>query len=400
MQVVQVGQHILVLLEQELASKVEILKDGVLVADTYFVRDLNRRGKKLSLKTQMRNGSENHFRLIGDRSIKSVKVDGKPCRASGTKKSRQHQFDCTLPEQQPLSFAWTGNWKVKTDLEESLPAYDDSDWRVLDKPISLEEAGLLRHGYIWYRGEFNVPGDVTEATLNLPGNDTDRMIIYINGQQVWFGITEKKMVETGIQHVLKPGRNTVAVLYENFYHNKSHPHEGDILKYSGIMKPIEITGMRKGKSWRRRIHKLKVREQLTGDLKGYANLKYRDASWMTLDPAHKYVMDMDLGDILWMRRTFTYACKKGWECGVKLTIPDAKDRCIIYLNGRPLGQYEHIGPQHEFYVPASYLQKENVLAIVLEGSKTFMDVCRGFLLEPVFGSFYEVKDVPVTIEFN
>ena len=111
-------------------------------------------------------------------------------------------------------------------------------------------------------------------------------------------------------------------------------------------------------------------------------------------------MDKDLGDIIWMRRSFSYKCKKGWETGVKITIPDAKDRVLMFINGKPLGQFEHIGPQYDFYFPEPYLQDENVLTFILEGSKTFMDVCRGYLVEPEMGTFYEVKDVPVTINLQ
>ena len=55
-----------------------------------------------------------------------------------------------------------------------------------------------------------------------------------------------------------------------------------------------------------------------------------------MTPAHKYVMDEKLGEIVWMRRKFKYACKKGWEIAVRLTIPaGTKQRCLFYINGKP-----------------------------------------------------------------
>ena len=84
-------------------------------------------------------------------------------------------------------------------------------------------------------------------------------------------------------------------------------------------------------------------------------------------------------------RKFKYQCKPGWKVAVKLSIPDAKDRCIMYLNGRSARPFRAVGPQFDFYVPETYLKEENVLSVVLEGSKTFMDTARGYLKEPSSG---------------
>jgi hypothetical protein len=403
MHVVRTGKDILVILDQELASKVEVLKDAVLIADTYFVRDIKQRGKKITLQTQMRGGSDNRFVLISDNGVRTVKAGREEVSVKNRKKSRQSVFSVKNADSDPVSFRWTSDWRVKTDLAEAQPDFKDGKWKVLEKPTSLEEAGLLRHGYIWFRGEFDVAEGATDLSMVFPGNDTDRMMIYVNGQQVWFGITDdhgNSVAEFGLDGIAKPGRNVIAVLYENFYHNKSHPHEGDILKYSGILKAPVLNGKVKGKKFKQSVERFKVREGLGGDLKGYAETSFKDDKWLSLEPSEKYVMDMDLGDILWMRRSFKYKCRRGWEAGVRLTIPDAKDRCLMFLNGRPLGQFEHIGPQHEFYVPEPYLDEDNVLTIILEGSKTFMDVCRGYLLEPQFDTFYDVKDVKVSLELD
>jgi hypothetical protein len=66
---------------------------------------------------------------------------------------------------------------------------------------------------------------------------------------------------------------------------------------------------------------------------------------------------------------------------------------VFYLNGKPLGQFESIGPQHEFYVPATFLQKENVLSLVLEGTDSF-------LAEPRLDTFYEAIDTEVKLVFE
>lgn len=68
----------------------------------------------------------------------------------------------------------------------------------------------------------------------------------------------------------------------------------------------------------------------------------------------------------------------------------AEQRCFLWLNGRALGQFESAGPQHDFYVPAPFLQRENVLVLCLEGHGAV-------LTEPAWGTFHEVRAVPVEI---
>jgi hypothetical protein len=401
--VLKVGNDILVILDQDLAAKVDVFDDGVLVADTYFVRELRRGKQGLNIKAQVRPGSVNRYWVISEKGVRTATAGNEALKASSAPQKHLSRFSHRGPDESACSFKWLSDWKVKGDIAEAAPGYNDKKWKKLKKPISLEEAGLLDHGYIWYRAEFDIPEGAKGLSMCVPGNDTDRMIIYVNGQQTWFGITEKRegsAAEFGIDDHVKPGRNVVAVLYENFYHNKSHPHEGDILKYSGIMAPVTIEGRTGRRKFKAAIEQFKVREHLGGMLKGYTEHDFKDAKWLELPPSAKYVMDKDIGDVLWMRRKFRYTCKRGWEAGVKLTIPDAKDRCFMFLNGRPLGQFEHIGPQYDFYVPESYLQKDNTLTILLEGSKSFMDVCRGYLLEPAFSTFYEVKNTPVKVELT
>ena len=397
-QVVKVRNHYLVILDQELASKVEELPDGILIADTYFVRDIAQDGSTLKLRAEMRPGSHNKFFYIGNRTVTSARADGREMTLSHGPEACLAAFDFQNPADKPTSFTWQGGWKVKVDVDESLPKYDDAGWKVVEQPASLEEAGLLQHGYLWYRMDFRLPKDATDVNLSMPGNDTDRFYIYVNGKETWCGITPK--AETGIQNQIKPGKNVIAVLYENFYHNKSHPHEGAIQKYSGIMGPVVVTGKVGGKPFKRKITSFKVREQLAGVLKGYAETDFDDSGWVSVAAAKKYVMTPEIGTVMWMRRKFKFQCKPGWKTSVKLTIPDAKDRLFMYVNGHAVGQFEQIGPQFDFYVPETFLKEDNVLTILLEGHKTWMDVAKGYLKEPVFGTFYETKDVDVQVQLK
>ncbi|HBA86111.1 MAG TPA: hypothetical protein DCZ95_18660 [Verrucomicrobia bacterium] len=395
-QVLKVRNDILVILDQELACRVEELKDGILIADTYFIRDIVENGGALTLKAEMRNGSDNRFTYIGQGAVKAVNAAGVSVPVKKLSEAGEYAFEINNPVDQPVQFTWQGNWKVKSDADEKEVKFNDAGWTQMDKPVSLEEAGMLKHGYIWYRMECRLPKDAKDVKIEVPGNDTDRFYIYVNGKETWCGIVPK--AETGIQELVKPGKNVIAILYQNFYHNKSHPHEGAIQKYSGIMGPVIVTGTSEGKPFKRKIGAFKVREELTGVIKGYAESNFDDSGWQTLKPAAKHVMAPELGTVLWMRRRFKYTCKPGWKAAVKLNIPDAKDRVLMYINGQIFGQFESIGPQYDFYIPETFLKEDNVLTFILEGHKTWMDVVKGYVKEPIFGTFCESKDIDVRIE--
>lgn len=386
-QVVRVGEDRMVILDQDLCGKVELLQQGILVTDAYFVREMSEEEKRIRLDVQLRNGSKNRFLWFGDESPSSVTVAGKPVECM--RRGERSEFVVHQPKQKPLRIEWQGPWRAIGDTREAAPEFSTDGWRRLNEPISLEEAGLLDHGYIWYRAEFHLPDDLAEASLVYLGNDCDRQRVYLNGAHLWEGITKEQRIS--LKSTMRPGRNVLAVLYGNFFHSKSHPHEGAIRKYSGIMQPLIVEGRtHSGTPFREVIRSFDVSEHLTGVRNGYSLPDYDDSSWIECPPARRYVFDPALGQIVWLRRTFTYRLSKGWEAGVRLTIPHAEQRCFIYINGRPVGQFESAGPQYDFYVPAPFLRKENVLVLCLEGNTPI-------LTEPEWGSFYEVKSVPIEI---
>ena len=51
---------------------------------------------------------------------------------------------------------WTSGWKYHADSAEVRDTFDDSAWKYLEKPMSLEEADMFKHGYYWYRAQFEV----------------------------------------------------------------------------------------------------------------------------------------------------------------------------------------------------------------------------------------------------
>jgi hypothetical protein len=304
-------------------------------------------------------------------------------------------FEHRIPARKNVNIRWKGDWKAISDTDETAADYDDSGWVRLPKPISLEEAGLLEHGYVWYRGQFELPKKASGMQIVYPGNATDRQYVYVNGNLVFSGITppnEPQKINIDDKFI-RPGQNCLAVLYANTFHNKSHPHEGAILKYSGIMSPILITARTATDSYATDILSFKVREQLNGILKGHTKVSCDDSNWVDVPAAKKYSVDDEMGAIVWLRRKFMYSSRPGTTTAVKLIIPDARERCVFYLNGKPLGQFESVGPQHDFYIPETFLKKENVLSIILEGTDSY-------LVEPQLDTFYQAAETDIQLVFE
>jgi len=322
--------------------------------------------------------------------MKAARVDGvnTPVRRDESLGLSEFTWHCPprdgdLPE-------WTGDWRIRSDSDEAGGDVDESGWTELEKPASLESMGMFEHGYVWYRASFELPPGCADATLLFSGNNIDRQFLFINGTLVRRGRIAFSEIKIG--HAVRPGRNVFAVLYQNFYHTKSHPHEGPIIKTSGILKPPVVEGKSRGRAFRVEIGKFRVRQHLSGIPAGYANGDYDDSAWPTVPAAEKYVMQEDAGTILWMRRKFRFHRPSGFRSAVKLRIPGAESRCLIFINGKPAGWYEAIGPQRDFYIPDGFLKEENVLAIILEGP-------RGFLREPVWDTFFETGDAGVRMVF-
>ncbi len=388
-QAVQVGDVTVYLVELDLAGKIEWAADGRLIAaDAYSVKSIQGGKDGVELTVDARLDAVNAFTVLGG-ACASVSVQGREVKSVSDAASGRTSFEFPTDDSGRTKLCWQCDWKVQGDAAERLPDYDDGHWQVLDKLDSLENLGLFGHGYFWYRGSFDVPEGLTDAKLFYTGNDTDRQYIYINGNLVWAGIAET--VKANLKGALKTGKNSVAILYQNFYHNKSHPHEGAIIKHSGVMKPLEIKGTLDGRASVITVNQLAIRQDLTGVRAGYAAAEFDDSDWIKVEQGDKYLLDDSIGELLWMRRSFTMASGPGVQCAVKLTIPKAERRCFIYVNGQAVGWYESIGPQQDFYLPESLLKEENVLTVLVDGH-------HGFLTEPVLGTFYETVEMNVLLK--
>ena len=365
---------IFLIIEEKLAQNLTIFKDSLIISDLYFIEDY----KNNKIKAYVKEGKKQMALVISKQNEKKVFID--------------------VPEEEPVKIEWLNNWRVKADSAEKEVNYNDEDWFLLKGPISLEDAGFFEHGWYWYRTYFELPQNFSNPELEFDTNGIDRSYIYINGKLLWKGIGSRKK---SIENFVKPGKNLIAVRLENAYHTKSHPHEGPIQKRSGIQTPIKLFYIENNEKKFIELKDFKLRDNLSGLINGYHLFNYNDKSWFELEPAERYIFTETFGDLIWLRRKFYYKKKEKIETAIKITIPQASERLLIYVNGYPIGKYESIGPQNEFYVPEPYLKRENILAIILEGPGFHNVKESGFvpavLNNPIISTYFYAKEKIIKI---
>ena len=206
---------------------------------------------------------------------------------------------------------------------------------------------------------------------------------------------------------MKQGKNIITILYANEFHNKSHPHEGAIVKYSGVYNPFLINGVYKnGSAMNIKIEQFYVKQDLTGRNAGFHKCGFDDSKWQTAPDTEKFVIDKALGHVVWFRRKFLYNPENGFSAPLYIIPKKADERLLIFINGKAVALYDIIGPQEKFYIPDSYLNKnaENTIAMILECPGFFEEIMsgyrRGYLYNPVIEPAYVAKDMKLQLTSN
>lgn len=399
--ILKIDEVIIFVIEEGLMGRVEELSDGIMFHNLYYVEDIRENSDQVALSTQVKERTDQFVSFIPlhrNGAKKAVVCGGEEIDMVGNGQLRLGTANFNTKEfSDKPEVEWTSDWKYRSDSPEVAEGYDHSGWRILDQPISLEVAGLIEHGYYWYRTHFELESQPELFFMDYRHNDTDRMFIYINEQLVYKS-HNKKIKQREITHALKPGKNTMAILYANEFHNKSHPHEGDLVKFSGIMHPFEIYGKYVNqKEGRISLGSFRVKQGLTGMNEGYHTLEYDDALWKTVPDVPKIVVGPELGHIVWFRRKFRYQIGAAFSAPIQFSTLRADQRLTIYVNGRATARYDILGPQQEFYIPEPYLRPdgENVIAVILECPAFYDELQggyrRGYMYAPELKQYFVAK---------
>ena len=113
---------------------------------------------------------------------------------------------------------------------------------------------------------------------------------------------------------------------------------------------------------------------------GYTTLQYDDSKWAIAPDTEKFVVDKELGHIVWFRRKFKYNVGEKFTAPLKFIPIKADQRLTVYVNGMPVARYDILGPQEEFYIPDSYINQEgdNVISIILECPGFYEEIMSGY----------------------
>lgn len=377
------------ILDENMIGRVDTLQDGLLFHNAYYLENIEETQKEITLKVQVKEKTDIHVMFYPMREGELVKKEVSLATAEFADRPK---------------VSWVSDWKYCADSKEIKEDFDDSRWKFLENPVSLEEADMFQHGYYWYRAQFVLSDEAEAGYLYFDHNNTDRYLLYINGTLV-FRSRNKSIDRHNITAALKKGTNTMAVLYANEFHNKSHPHEGALVKFSGIMNPICIKGEYKnGEKMDIMVESFRVNFQLGGYNSGYHTLEYDDKAWKSVPGVEKFVVGREMGHVVWFRRHFNYQPGEKYSAPLQIIPIKADERLLIYVNGRSVAQYDIIGPQKEFYIPDSYLNwnGDNVIAMVLECPGFFEEIMsgyrRGYMYNPVVQPSYVSKEVELFIQ--
>lgn len=404
--IVKIENTYIFIVQDDFNGRIEELETGLLFHKTYYLQEISESFREIKLLLQIKENSDNLFCFFPfEETPDSAFLDEKKVDLESdgfgmlTVKFKVDEF-----EDKPR-FRWASDWKYTSDSEEISESFDHSSWRNLSKPISLEEANILEHGYIWYRAQFDLDSEPRFALMDYKHNDTDRYLVYLNGKLI-FRSRNKSIAGLDVAKVLKKGCNTLAVLYANEFHNKSHPHEGAIVKYSGVMNPIIITGeYEEGKTFKTVLKSFFVKQGLSGISKGFTRLEYNDSLWKSVPNAEKFVVAKNMGHIVWFRRHFEYDIDKKFSAPLKFIPVNADERLTIYVNGMSVARYDIIGPQQEFYIPDSYIKTSggNVISVILECPGFYEELMsgfrRGYMCDPIITPSYISKKVMLELNY-
>ena len=394
------------IIEDSYNGRIEELSGGLLFHNCYYLQTFEDNEGCLSMTFQIKEYAGNiiqFFPMEEGAGYKTAMLDGHSAIFHTGSSGLQTAFFSSGAFLDRPQVQWTSGWKYTADSDEVSPEYDHCAWRKLEKPVSLEEAGLYEHGYFWYRTQFDLNAPVQRICLDFSHNETDRYLLYLNGELI-FRTRNKSIKRKDITNFIKAGGNTLVMLYANEFHNKSHPHEGAIVKYSGIREPITLSGIYKnGNPLNISLESFYVKQGLQGMSDGFTKKDYNDASWHTAPEADKFVVDREMGHIVWFRRHFKYNAGQQFSAPLKFIPHRADERLTVYCNGKPVARYDILGPQEEFYIPDSYIdpQGDNVLAIILECPGFYEEIMsgfrRGYMYNPSFKPGYVSEKVKLEL---
>jgi hypothetical protein len=218
-----------------------------------------------------------------------------------------------------------------------------ANWQALKPRQTLEDLDVLDCRFVFYRAALT-PGTLS-ATLP-PG---DRIII---------GSQSAEASDEGVATLRLETAHASEILYENV----GHPFTGA----GGMDRGKGITQlMIDGKP----LPMSEIAIQTTGTSQRWWESSADESEWETVKLTEVVANDDRTAPLTWYRMHFSVPAPASSVWAPWKIRLDATGNGPVYLNGHALGRYWQVGPQHEFFLPACWLNvgegQDNVITICL-----------------------------------
>lgn len=204
-------------------------------------------------------------------------------------------------------------------------------------PLTFEQLNQ-GYGYVLYSRHFNQP---LSGKLEIPGL-RDYAVVYVNGEKVG---ELNRYYKNYTLDVDIPFNATLDILVENM--GRINYGEEIVRNAKGIIGAVKIAETEIADSWE--MYKLPLHE-----MPELARLGKEDVYGNTPETAQALK-----GKPIFYEASFSLD-----EVGDTFIDMEAWGKGLIFVNGKNIGRYWHVGPQHTLYIPGVWLRKgENRLVI-------------------------------------
>ncbi len=207
-----------------------------------------------------------------------------------------------------------------------------------ETPLTFEQLNQ-GYGYVLYTRHFNQP---ISGTLEIPGL-RDYAVVYVDGEKVGVLNRNTKTYEMEIE---VPFNAELQILVENM--GRINYGSEIIHNTKGIISPVKIAGAEISGGWE--MYQLPMSEEpdlvkLKGDV--YENTSANMKKLANCPVVYEGTFNLnETGD--------TFLDMESWGKG------------IVFVNGKNIGRYWHVGPQQTLYLPGVWLKKGSNKIVIFE----------------------------------
>jgi len=266
----------------------------------------------------------------------------------------------------------------KDPPNKALPEYIEKEWHEIEFPIR----NLVLKGdgkeEIWLRTHVDLSQKFKGKFFLLKlGHIFGAYKVYVNGVLKQNVVNPRESVTIDITDCVKfsePNLITLLILPLEARFIEGFP---EIMVYGYSIK----------KGWR-------IERGLYGQRENWDLPEFDDSNWQNTSVPNSSEESMGHKGITWYRKRFTLEENSKYVAPLRLTLDKFKSRCLIYLNGRLVGRFAEISQrksreekacfQRDFYLPEPWLNKENILALIVEDTRGNGGITGDVTLSPYY----------------